>query len=155
MRPVLAWLGRWGISLASLAGGLAALFVFRRGLPHVAWIVGYLLLLWLLFAVLTQVRRSLSASSRRSRRLIVAAADYTIQLARNVGKVVFFAKHIDVMDTAEAAFAQQGLRYSSIRGDQTPKARQLAIDSDLPRRRSADHPARLHPRNAARSDQEP
>jgi hypothetical protein len=79
VRPVLAWLGRWGISLASLAGGLAALFVFRRGLPHVAWIVGYLLLLWLLFAVLTQVRRSLSASSRRSRRLIVAAADYTIQ----------------------------------------------------------------------------
>src|SRR6478609_8530019 len=29
------------------------------------------------------------------------AADYTAQLARNVGKVVFFAKHIDVMDVAE------------------------------------------------------
>ena len=79
MRQVVAWLGRWGISLASLAGGVAALFVFRRGLPHVGWIVGYLLLLWLLFAVLAQLRQSLETSSRKSRRLIVAAADYTIQ----------------------------------------------------------------------------
>ncbi len=79
MRRVLPWLGRWGVSVASLAAGLLALFVFRRGLPHVAWIVGYLLLLWLLFAVLTQVRQSLEASGRKSRRLIVAAADYTIQ----------------------------------------------------------------------------
>ncbi len=79
MRPVLAWLGRWGISLASLAGGLGALFVFRRGLPHVSWIVGYLLLLWLLFGLLAQVRQALETSERRSRRLIVAAADYTIQ----------------------------------------------------------------------------
>ena len=79
MRRLLAWLGRWGVSLASLAAGLLALFVFRGGLPHVAWIVGYLLLLWLLFAVLTQVRQSLEASGRKSRRLIVAAADYTIQ----------------------------------------------------------------------------
>ena len=30
------------------------------------------------------------------------AADFTAQLSRNAGKVVFFAKHIDVMDTAEA-----------------------------------------------------
>jgi hypothetical protein len=58
----------------------------------------------------------------------VLAADYTAQLARSVGKVVFFAKHVDVMDAAEKTFAQAGLRYSSIRGDQTPKARQLAID---------------------------
>ena len=29
------------------------------------------------------------------------AADFTVNLARNVGKVVFFAKHIDVMDAAE------------------------------------------------------
>ncbi|MDQ1542930.1 MAG: hypothetical protein QOK08_568 [Actinomycetota bacterium] len=57
------------------------------------------------------------------------AADYTAQLARNVGKVVFFAKHIDVMDTAEAHFAKAGLGTVSIRGDQTPKARQAAIDS--------------------------
>jgi superfamily II DNA or RNA helicase len=57
------------------------------------------------------------------------AADYTAQLARNVGKVVFFAKHIDVMDTAEETFARAGLRYSSIRGDQTPKARQENIDA--------------------------
>ena len=56
------------------------------------------------------------------------AADYTAQLARNVGKVVFFAKHIDVMDVAEATFAKRGIRYSSIRGDQTPKSRQKNID---------------------------
>ena len=58
----------------------------------------------------------------------VLAADYTAQLARNVGKVVFFAKHIAVMDAAEAHFASVGLRSVSIRGDQTPKARQEAID---------------------------
>ena len=57
------------------------------------------------------------------------AADYTAQLARNVGKVVFFAKHIDVMDTAEDTFAQRGLGYSSIRGDQTARTRQKNIDA--------------------------
>ncbi|WP_300644224.1 DEAD/DEAH box helicase [Nocardioides sp.] len=57
------------------------------------------------------------------------AADYAAQLARNVGKVVFFAKHVDVMDTAEALFAERGLKYTSIRGDQTPKAREAAIDA--------------------------
>jgi hypothetical protein len=57
------------------------------------------------------------------------AADYTAQLARNVGKVVFFAKHIDVMDAAEAHFAKVGLKSVSIRGDQSPKARQSAIDA--------------------------
>jgi hypothetical protein len=57
------------------------------------------------------------------------AADYTVNLARNVGKVVFFAKHIDVMDTAERHFAAAGLTTVSLRGDQTSKARQLAIDA--------------------------
>ena len=57
------------------------------------------------------------------------AADYAAQLARSVGKVVFFAKHIDVMDAAEETFAKRGLRYSSIRGDQTPKAREKNIDA--------------------------
>ncbi|WP_062313800.1 DEAD/DEAH box helicase [Demequina rhizosphaerae] len=51
------------------------------------------------------------------------AADYAVQLARNVGKVVFFAKHVDVMDQAEQIFADRGIRYASIRGDQTAKAR--------------------------------
>ncbi|MDN4476862.1 DEAD/DEAH box helicase [Demequina sp. SYSU T00192] len=51
------------------------------------------------------------------------AADYAVQLARNVGKVVFFAKHVDVMDEAERIFADRGIRYASIRGDQTAKAR--------------------------------
>ena len=55
------------------------------------------------------------------------AADYAAQLARNVGKVVFFAKHIDVMDLAGDTFARRGIRYSEIRGDQTPKAREAAI----------------------------
>jgi SNF2 domain-containing protein/helicase-like protein len=55
------------------------------------------------------------------------AADYAAQLARNVGKVVFFAKHIDVMDTAEETFARRGIKYSSIRGDQTTKAREAQI----------------------------
>ncbi len=56
------------------------------------------------------------------------AADYTAQLARSVGKVVFFAKHIDVMDAAEEAFSSRGLRHVSIRGDQSPAQRQAAID---------------------------
>jgi len=55
------------------------------------------------------------------------AADYAAQLARNVGKVVFFAKHIDVMDQAEQTFADRGIRYASIRGDQTPKVREKNI----------------------------
>jgi hypothetical protein len=57
------------------------------------------------------------------------AADYAAQLARSTGKVVFFAKHIAVMDAAEQVFARQGIRFSSIRGDQAPKARQENIDA--------------------------
>ncbi|HEX8306218.1 MAG TPA: DEAD/DEAH box helicase [Jatrophihabitans sp.] len=57
------------------------------------------------------------------------AADYAAQLARSAGKVVFFAKHVDVMDAAEEAFARQGIRYASIRGDQTPVSRQKNIDA--------------------------
>ncbi len=59
----------------------------------------------------------------------VLAADYTAQLARSVGKVVFFAKHIDVMDAAEEHFAKVGLRSISIRGDQTSEFRQKQIDA--------------------------
>ena len=57
------------------------------------------------------------------------AADYAAQLARSVGKVVFFAKHVDVMDVAEETFAKRGIGYASIRGDQTSKARQKNIDA--------------------------
>lgn len=57
------------------------------------------------------------------------ASDYTAQLARNVGKVVFFAKHIDVMDIAERTLTEAGLRTVSIRGDQSSTARQHAIDA--------------------------
>ncbi|TWF75347.1 helicase-like protein [Pseudonocardia hierapolitana] len=57
------------------------------------------------------------------------AADYAAQIARSAGKVVFFAKHVDVMDAAEETFAQQGVRFSSIRGDQTAAVRQRNIDA--------------------------
>ncbi|MFE1645491.1 DEAD/DEAH box helicase [Microbacterium sp. P01] len=57
------------------------------------------------------------------------AADYAVQLQRSVGKVVFFAKHIDVMDAAEKHFAGAGLRTISVRGDQTNTVRQNAIDA--------------------------
>ena len=57
------------------------------------------------------------------------AADYAAQLARSAGKVVFFAKHVGVMDEAEETFARQGVRFSSIRGDQTPTARQANVDA--------------------------
>ncbi|HTX28427.1 MAG TPA: DEAD/DEAH box helicase [Streptosporangiaceae bacterium] len=57
------------------------------------------------------------------------AADYAGQLARSAGKVVFFAKHVDVMDAAEETFARQGVRFSSIRGGQTPTVRQAHVDA--------------------------
>ena len=57
------------------------------------------------------------------------AADYATQVARSAGKVVFFAKHVDVMDAAEEIFARQGVRFSSIRGGQTPAARQANVDA--------------------------
>ncbi|MCW2761487.1 MAG: helicase [Marmoricola sp.] len=59
------------------------------------------------------------------------AADYAAQLAHNVGKVVFFAKHVDVMDVAEETFAKRGIQYASIRGNQTPRSRQKNIDAFL------------------------
>ena len=57
------------------------------------------------------------------------AADYAAQLARSVGKVVFFAKHIDVMDRALADFKERGIGTATIRGDQTAPVRQEAIDA--------------------------
>jgi SNF2 family DNA or RNA helicase len=57
------------------------------------------------------------------------AADYAAQLARSAGKVVFFAKHLDVMDMAADAFAKRDIRFTSIRGGQTSTERQKAIDS--------------------------
>jgi hypothetical protein len=57
------------------------------------------------------------------------AADYAAQLARSAGKVVFFAKHVGVMDAAEETFARQGVRFSSIRGGQTPTVRQANVDA--------------------------
>ncbi|NYF16473.1 hypothetical protein HDC37_001287 [Microbacterium sp. AK009] len=72
--------------------------------------------------VFTMVRRIGQAKAH-------LAADYAVQLQRSVGKVVFFAKHIDVMDAAEAHFRASGVRSVSLRGDQTSTARQEAIDA--------------------------
>jgi Family of unknown function (DUF5924)/Protein of unknown function (DUF2914) len=79
VRSLVAWLRRWGISLASFIGGVLTLFVFRRGLPDVAWIIGSLLLLWLLVAVLLQVRDALESSEKRAHQLVLTATEYTIQ----------------------------------------------------------------------------
>ncbi|WP_221585703.1 DEAD/DEAH box helicase [Microbacterium sp. G2-8] len=57
------------------------------------------------------------------------AADYAAQLVRSVGKVVFFAKHIDVMDQAEKQFKEAGISSVSIRGEQSTTSRQQAIDA--------------------------
>lgn len=73
------WVRRWGISVASLIGGVLTLFVFRRGLPHVRFIVGYVLLLWLLVAVIVEVHDTLAASRHRVARLALTAGEYTIQ----------------------------------------------------------------------------
>src|SRR5690606_827844 len=70
--------------------------------------------------VFTMVRRIGQAKA-------APAADYAAQLARSVGKVVFFAKHIDVLDEAENIFADAGICYASIRGDQPAKTREKNI----------------------------
>jgi hypothetical protein len=75
----IAFLRVWGISIASAVGGLLTLFVFRRGLPHVSLIVGYVLLLWILVAVLVQTRGVLAASERKTHRFVLAATEYTVQ----------------------------------------------------------------------------
>jgi hypothetical protein len=72
--------------------------------------------------VFTMVRRIGQAKTE-------LAADYAAQLARSAGKVVFFAKHLDVMDAAEAVFAKRDIRYTSIRGGQATQARNDAIDA--------------------------
>ncbi|MDO5052010.1 MAG: DEAD/DEAH box helicase [Pseudoclavibacter sp.] len=83
-----------------------------------------------------EVEESKSAKSAESiftmlRRIGAAkaelGAEYAAQLARSAGKVVYFAKHLEVMDAAERSFAEAGIRSVSIRGDQTPAARQAAI----------------------------
>ena len=79
MSRLLPFVKRWGISIYSLVAGILALFIFRRGVPRLPLIVGYLLLLWLLVAVLVQVRDTLQASEKRSAQLVLTATEYTIQ----------------------------------------------------------------------------
>ena len=57
------------------------------------------------------------------------AADCSRLARPQHGKVVFFAKHVNVMDAAEEIFARQGVRFSSIRGGQTPTARQANVEA--------------------------
>jgi hypothetical protein len=77
-RPVAAaaFVRRWGISLASLASGGVTLVVFRRGVPHVGWIVGYALGLALVVAALRYARDRLVAGGRHR---VVFAGEYTVQ----------------------------------------------------------------------------
>src|SRR5215831_854088 len=88
--PWLVRLGPWAISLASLTLGLCTLFVFRRGLPHVGWIVGYVLLLWLIFLSVAELRSSPARTGPRSvamrrgreprgRHVVIGAGEYVIQ----------------------------------------------------------------------------
>src|SRR5215467_9724741 len=76
MDRAVTWIKRWGISLCSLTLGLSTLLVFRRGLPHVSWIVGYLLILVLLVAAVAELRGPLED---RGRGLVLSAADYAVQ----------------------------------------------------------------------------
>jgi hypothetical protein len=64
------------VSLASLSGGLATLFVFHRGLPHVGWIIGYALLAWLLVILLALFREAWQA---RGWQWPVRGAEYGVQ----------------------------------------------------------------------------
>ena len=81
------------------------------------------------------------------------ATDYAVQLARSTGKVVFFAKHLDVMDTAEEIFARRGVGATSIRGDQTRAARDHG--DRLVRQRPRDPGHRLLADRGRRGDQPP
>jgi hypothetical protein len=74
--PWLEGLAPWAVSIGSLTLGLATLFVFRRGLPHVSWVVGYLLLLWFLLTLLAELRAPLE---KRGRHLVVGAGEYLVQ----------------------------------------------------------------------------
>jgi hypothetical protein len=104
--PLLAWLGRWGVSAWSLILGCLTLFVFRRGLPHVGWIIGYLLLLWLLWAGLTALRAPLLARGVRGATVAVGATEYAIQtLYHNLLLFVLPAYYASAtLDSANAVF---------------------------------------------------
>jgi len=76
------------MSLASLVLGMFTLFVFRRGVPGMGWFVGYLLLLWLLIALIEEMRAALVSSRRFSHRALLFGVEYTIQTLSH-GLLVF------------------------------------------------------------------
>jgi hypothetical protein len=110
--PWLAWVETWGVSVGSLGMGLATLFVFRRGLPHVGWIVGYLLLLWLLFGVLAEHRPRLE---ERGRLRVVGAGEYAIQtLYHNLQLFVLPAYYASATLTSLNALFLAGLAAGAV-----------------------------------------
>nr|WP_218855760.1 DEAD/DEAH box helicase [Nocardioides daedukensis] len=72
--------------------------------------------------VFSMVRRIGSAKAQ-------LAADYAAQLSRSAGKVVFFAKHVDVMDAAQELFTSRGIGWAAVRGEQSSTTRQKNIDA--------------------------
>jgi len=110
--PWAAFLWRWGVSLASLALGLATLFVFRRGLPHVAWIAGYVLLAWLVFAALALLRAALL---ERGRHLVLHAGEYALQtLSHNLFLFVLPSYYASATLTSVNAVFLAGLAAGAI-----------------------------------------
>ena len=74
--PLLVWLERWGISVASVLLGLLTLFIFHRPIGYFPWFIGYLILLWMAGVLFLETRQELAA---RSPRVIGRVMDYTVQ----------------------------------------------------------------------------
>jgi hypothetical protein len=74
--PGIRWVKTWGISACSILSGLGALFVFRRGLSYFPWIVGSLLLVWLVGVVFADARAGWAS---RAPRVVPFLVDYTVQ----------------------------------------------------------------------------
>src|SRR3546814_20032124 len=72
--------------------------------------------------VFSMVRRIGSAKAQ-------LAADYAAQLSRSAGKVVFFAKHVDVMDAAQELFTSRGIGWAAVRGDQSSDRKSTRLNS--------------------------
>jgi hypothetical protein len=108
----LRWVETWGVSVASLAAGILILLVFRRGLPHVGWIVGYLLLLWFIFAALSEWRAALED---RGRHRVVGAGEYAIQsLCHSLLLFILPAYYASVTLTSVNAFFLGGIAVGAL-----------------------------------------
>ncbi len=72
--PALRWVVRWGMSLASLGGGVGSLILFRRGPEYFPWLLGSLLLCWLAGVAFAQLRPRLLG-----RPWLRLAVDFSVQ----------------------------------------------------------------------------